>query len=1266
MKKNIFLGLIIFCALSNTIHAQYWHFYNPTIGYDINTVEILRPGVIAIGGGKESDDSTEIMFQTSDYGLTWYENAHDGLKPWIKSMAFSDNTAGFAVGYEGRIIRSDDAGGTWGHDTVPINRDFNKIVYAGAGTYFVVGGEKSNDSMQTILESIDYGQTWYVIYDNLGPWLRSVFFMDTQNGFAVGDNGAIISTTDGGSTWMYPVPPVVRDFDGITFINANTGFIIGGSTSGAGRKTILQTTDGGLNWNVLLDTTGAILKDISFADSLVGYIVGDSATVLKTIDGGLTWVTLIIDSTLTGNESFNAVKFYDRNFGAIGGKYGGLYVFTDFRVEPYTLGSEHVGLYEATLKGAINTHTKNAKYSFIYSSNILFSSSLNTQEVNIKNDSLALISENIQGLTPNTTYYYYLKATTATDTVYADTLSFYTGVNPFIVFQTLNATSVGTWAANLNGYICKFPELVNLFFEYGTSPVFDSLVTAAPAILNDTLPHLISASIAGLQANKQYFFRLKGVTATNVYYGDTKMFNAVNLPWATTQNASDISLTSALLNGNITNNGFPAAIKFEYGLTTFYDSVVDAVPDSAINNVNILTSYSLNGLTPFTTYHFRIKATNLNGTSFGDDREFITGGPSVSALSASDLGLYSAQLNGVVNANNVVSVSKFEYGLTTGYGHEVAAMPDSVTGNANTDITCLLSGLLQDTTYHYRVKATSAIGTNYSDDRTFRTKMPPLLFTLTATEITLNSAKLNGSMNAGGIPTVIKFEYGNSTSYGNEVIAVPDSSYTSGDIDAYAMITGLMPNTSYHFRIKVINSKSIYYGEDMIFFTGSSEIPNFDFESWTTAVFLNPQNFDRASGKITKFTPACLNNFAVKIENDTSNGGSSGGIMIGDTYDGNAFFGGVPFNARPDTLKGCFNYYIPNNDTAVILFLLKKQGIIISKSWFKIYGNSSGNYIDLNFPIPYISSGNADTLIIGISVTDIRNHNPLTSEAFLIVDNIHFSGTTENIPNNDFENWETNTLYTLNNWWHNNTNTINPIHPENITISPSMDAQHGSFAVLVQNFILPADTIWDFISTSKNWSAPGFSVNGRHQSVTGYYKFIPENNDTMTINVGLFKNNTNIGHGAFQSADLVTNYTPFIININSNDTVVPDSGNIIIQSCLHKPRGNSKLYIDNLNFDGFLSGIKEPVLTASKNFDFNVYPNPFNEQATVAFTIEQNEKVLVRLFDLSGKQVALLANGNYSAGNHSINLSAHGLKKGFYICVINTENAFYSKKLIIY
>ena len=1269
MRKALLLSIILLVFISGKLlQAQQWSYRNPTYWYDINTVEILAPGVIVVGGGWESRDSVQLMAQTADYGLTWYENAHNGYAPWNKSIAFSDAYNGYGVGYDGRIISTGDAGRNWGFPSTPINRDLNKIVYAGAGTYYIAGGNKTNDSIQTILKSTDYGNTWNVIYDVQGPWLTSIFFIDTLKGFAVGDNGVILCTMNAGSTWTSVTAPIQRDFNAVTFINADTGYIVGGTATGLCHRTIVKTVNGGINWSVLTDNIGGVLKDISFADTLVGYSVGDSASVLKTNDGGQHWTPLVIDSTLAGNEIFNAVKFYGRNFGVIGGRNGVCYIYLDMPVEAYTLGLSHIGTNDATLLGGINTHSKNARYSFVYSNNMHFISSDTTHAINSQNDSLLLVSEHIQGLTPNTVYYFYLKAVTASGIVYGDTLNFYTGINPFFDFQTTDATGVGTSVANLNGFINKCPKPVSLFFEYGDSPAFGSQVAASPSTINDTLMHYTHAIVANLRAGRQYFFRLKGVADSGMYYGYTKNFYAVNLPQVNTGYATSVTSNSAQLNGIIRNNGLPSVIKFEYGPTVQYVTEANAVPDSVTGNNIVNATYSATGLIPRMTYHFRLKVINSAGTSYGQDMTFITGGPAVNTYPALDIGLYSALLSGSVNANNYPAAVKFEYGLTDTLGIEENAVPDSVIGNLIVPVSCRLAGVLQSgTTYFYRVMATNELGSVYGNIMNFQTNSPPFITTLPATEITTNSARLNGSINTGGTLTAIRFEYGNTTSYGNEFIPVPDSSSIAGNVDVTAVISGLAPNTIYHYRLKGENSIRTNFGNDLQFYTGSSEIPNFDFEMWSSLLFYKPNDWQLISGKVSRTGYACHGNFAVKIKNDTLNEGQPGAILTGTSnVHADAFIGGIPFSGRPDTLIACLNYSIASNDTGSVLIILKKRGIPVSYKWHHIIGSSSGQFTEKKFPIEYNSAETPDSLILGFSPANIPNiPQQFNGSDYLIVDNIHFSGTTEDILNNDFENWHLDTLYSPDYWIYNQMNKLDPLYPESLPLKRTSDAQHGNYAALISNYIHPGKTINGWLTTGPGFNTPDFSVNSRHQFLTGYFKFLPENNDTMVIQILMFKNHQVLGSGNMMTSTPSSNYSPFEINIFYTDSTIPDSGKISIKSFNGIALGKSRLYIDNLNFDGFISGIKDPPITNAGKFGFNIFPNPISSQATIAFSMNQDEHVTINLFNISGKQVAVLANGYYKKGDYKINLSSSGLCDGFYICVINTNSSTFSKKIII-
>ncbi len=87
----------------------------------------------------------------------------------------------------------------------------------------------------------------------------------------------------------------------------------------------------------------------------------------------------------------------------------------------------------------------------------------------------------------------------------------------------------------------------------------------------------------------------------------------------------------------------------------------------------------------------------------------------------------------------------------------------------------------------------------------------------TATEITDSSAILGGSVNPYGLETIVYFEYGLTSSYGTEVLA--DQNPITSSTDVTKAISGLDASTTYHFRIKAVNSNGTFYGADQTFTT---------------------------------------------------------------------------------------------------------------------------------------------------------------------------------------------------------------------------------------------------------------------------------------------------------------------------------------------------------------------------------------------------------------------------------------------------------------
>jgi hypothetical protein len=96
-------------------------------------------------------------------------------------------------------------------------------------------------------------------------------------------------------------------------------------------------------------------------------------------------------------------------------------------------------------------------------------------------------------------------------------------------------------------------------------------------------------------------------------------------PTATTTPAGSLTANGAIMNGTISSNGDSTSVTFDYGLSASYGTSVVASPATlASNAANSNVSATLAGLTCNTTYHFRVSAVNIYGTTPGSDRTFKT------------------------------------------------------------------------------------------------------------------------------------------------------------------------------------------------------------------------------------------------------------------------------------------------------------------------------------------------------------------------------------------------------------------------------------------------------------------------------------------------------------------------------------------------------------------------------------------------------------------------------------------------------------------
>ena len=196
--------------------------------------------------------------------------------------------------------------------------------------------------------------------------------------------------------------------------------------------------------------------------------------------------------------------------------------------------------------------------------------------------------------------------------------------------------------------------------------------------------------------------------------------------------------------------------------------------------------------------------------------------PTVVTVAASAITGTTATLNGTVNANNASTTVSFEYGLTVAYGTVVAGVPATVTGNTVTPSTAALAGLVPNTTYHYRINGVNAGGTVNGSDMTFTTAIvPPSVVTAAATVVTGTTATLNGTVNANNVSSTVSFDYGLTVAYGTNVPGVPLTVTGTSATASLAALTGLVPNTLYHFRINGTNTGGTTNGGDLTFTTAA-------------------------------------------------------------------------------------------------------------------------------------------------------------------------------------------------------------------------------------------------------------------------------------------------------------------------------------------------------------------------------------------------------------------------------------------------------------
>jgi uncharacterized repeat protein (TIGR01451 family) len=180
---------------------------------------------------------------------------------------------------------------------------------------------------------------------------------------------------------------------------------------------------------------------------------------------------------------------------------------------------------------------------------------------------------------------------------------------------TATAISGAGWTTNLITLTCTRSDALAAGSAYPPITVSVSVSASAPASITNTV-----AVSGGGDTN------LSNNTAS-----DPTTITAAAAPTAVTGTPSAIGTTIATLNGTVNPNGQPATVQFQYGTDLSYGSVA-AVSGTITSSTAQAVSASLTGLLSGTTYHFRVTATNVLGSSTELDQTFNTEVPGIADL----------------------------------------------------------------------------------------------------------------------------------------------------------------------------------------------------------------------------------------------------------------------------------------------------------------------------------------------------------------------------------------------------------------------------------------------------------------------------------------------------------------------------------------------------------------------------------------------------------------------------------------------------------
>lgn len=330
----------------------------------------------------------------------------------------------------------------------------------------------------------------------------------------------------------------------------------------------------------------------------------------------------------------------------------------------------------------------------------------------------------ISGLTANTMYYVRAYAKNGVGIAYGNLISFTTSQN--ISTPTVTTTEVSnitTSSAIVGGNVTSDggAEVTERGVCWST---FQNPSTNGAHMAYGSGTGTFTVTINGLSKNTKYYVRAYAKNTQGTSYGNQIEFTTLaDLPTVTTSPVSNITQTTAICGGNVTNAGGATIIERGVCWSTAHNPTVSGNHATSGTGTGIYT-VNITGLTANTIYYVCAYAKNSAGTAYGPEVTFTTLQnvtlPTVTTNNVTNITGNSATCGGNVTSNGGANVTARGVCWSTSTNPTISNS-HTTDGTGTGAFVSNITGLSANTTYYVRAYATNSAGTNYGAQKTLTT-----------------------------------------------------------------------------------------------------------------------------------------------------------------------------------------------------------------------------------------------------------------------------------------------------------------------------------------------------------------------------------------------------------------------------------------------------------------------------------------------------------------------------------------------------------------